>query len=113
MSGSSRVMPSLATPSSLKKGTIGWNVYWICAEVFLFIAFISGFYGLMHKNQDYGDEQNLLKGGTDNDTLVLAVKSLIITSDQVRICGVVALVCTIISFIMVTIMARVLGIGTP
>ena len=102
--------------SVLKNGSKGWHAYWICAEVLLFAAFIAGFYGLAHKNSHFEDEVALLQANNedvDSDTLKNAVRSLITTSFEARICGIVALICTCISFIMVTIVTRALDIATP
>ena len=105
-------MPSI----NLTKNSTFWNVYWLTAEISLLAAFIAGFYGLAHKNKYSDDEvQLMLQDNEDVDSNMLknAVRSLIQTSFEVKICGIVALVFTCISFIMVTILARALQIETP
>ena len=101
---------------NLSKNSTAWNAYWITAEILLLTAFISGFYGIVHKNNHFDDEIDLMQSenkDVDSDTLKNAVRSLIQTSFEARICGIVALVCTCISFIMVTVLARALHIATP
>ena len=96
--------------------SVGRHSFWICAEILLLVAFLAGFYGVVHTNRDSGYDVKLMtleNEDVDPDTLKNAVRSLILSGTEAKICGIVALVCVCLSFIMVTVLSRALNIAAP
>ena len=97
----------------LARGKPGWHAFWISAELLLFVAFISGFYAIVHKTVDYDDQIKVLEDTADQDDVNKAVKSLAASNREVRAGGFVALTCTVLAFIMITVVSRILHVETP
>jgi hypothetical protein len=106
-------MSSTAKTPPLQFGDNTWAFFWIASEVLLLIAFITGFYAVAHLNDEEGFQEQVLAGDTSDDVIKGAVKSMAITTREARICGYVAMTCTALSFVMVTIISRVSRIPTP
>lgn len=91
----------------------GQTAYWICAEVLLFIGAAAGFYSVVHRSAHSREQETLLQqedGETDDAKLVSVVKSITAAAKESRVFGIVALVCTCLSFFMATVLARILRI---
>ena len=111
LSGSTAIKTT--TIKTLQYGQPGWHFFWISAELLLLVAFLTGFYAIVHKNDDSDYQQQFLHGDDSETVRDGALRSIILSNNEARVCGYIAMACTSVAFIMVTLVSRFMHIPTP
>lgn len=109
----SSTLSGSTTIKTLQYGQPGWHFFWISTELLLLVAFLTGFYAIVHKNDDSNYQQQFLDGDDSEAVRDGALQSIILSNNEARICGYIAMACTSVAFIMATLVSRFMHIPTP